>query len=249
MGTLPALSLALLGTAIATTGVFLFVSRYRRGRSVGGWRLLRQGLIGGALLAGGLGLIVSASLRWPTAETPFDPNRVLAQAPPAAIPTPDADTRLRALARRHLVILAWGTPSDVDRASEEEEAAYSASLTALAGDLLGTDEPTLAITSNPLQRTAAEQLIEHANRYAAWCEGRNQALVLTIVVGARRVADTEGFAPWREPVLELYDCASGHGLGSSDRVEERRGDHIPYEQALRAQLQGLLERYAKTLGS
>lgn len=244
MGILLVLAAALLGTAIATTGLFLFISRYRHGRSVGGARVLHHGLLGGGLFAAGLALMVAAWLQWPVPGEAFDPNGLLADAPPAAIAQPPAPAVTESLAGRRLVILAWGTPSDVDRATAEEETAYAERIAALAQQVLSQQQPSLAVEALAQSRVAARQLLTGAPSRLAWCEGRGDALVLAVAVEARRIdAAEDGYAPWREPVLELYDCRTQRSVRGVGRVDERLGDPFPYGQALAERLQELLQRY------
>lgn len=249
MGIFWVLAAALLGTAIATTGLFLFISRYRHGRSVGGARVLHHGLLGGGLFAAGLALMVAAWLQWPVPGETFDPNRLLADAPPAAIVQPPAAAVADSLAGRRLVILAWGTPSDVDRATAEEETAYAERIAALAQQILSQQQPSLAVEARAQSRVAAQQLLTGAPSRLAWCEGRGDALVLAVAVEARRIDAEEGYAPWREPVLELYDCTAQRGVRDTARVDERLGDPFPYGQALGERLQELLQRYRQGAGA
>jgi hypothetical protein len=243
MGMLLILAAALLGTAIATTGLFLFISRYRHGRSVAGTRVLHHGLLGGVLFAVGLALLATAWVQWPGAESGFDPNRLLAEAPPAAIPEPVPPAAVDPLAGRQLVVLVWGTPSDVDRASPAEETAFAERIANLARQLLSQQQPSLGVETLAQSRVAARQLINGAPSRLAWCQGRGEALVLALAVEARRIDAENGYAPWREPVLELYDCRAQRGVREIGRVDERLGDPFPYAQALTERLQQLLQHY------
>ncbi len=230
------LGAALLGTAVATTGLLLFFSRYTHGRSRGSARLLRHGLLGSALFAAGIALILVAWQRWPLSATAVTGESVSAT---ASSPAP-ASTLWR---DRKLVIVVWGTPSDNDQATPAEEAEFGARLAAFAQDILVTRTPSLSVTTAQLSRAEADQLLRRATERLSWCAGRSDTLILAIGVGARHLDASDSFAPWREPVLELYDCSTSHSLWETVQVEERRGDHFPYQQALGERLNALLARF------
>jgi len=241
MNNLLALAAALIGTAIVTTGVLILISRFRRGRNIGGASRLTHVALGLGIIALGVGLMIVAWQKWPAFQALVNSQRqTIADTPSIAAPQawPKFD-----LPDRKIVFLAWGTPSDVDKAMPDEEQNYTKRLAELAKILLARPKQPSQLEIQPLSRVDFNALTENDLKSTNWCGLYDQALLIAVGMGAKRIEGTDGFAPWREPVYELLDCRDGYGLREVRRVDEQLGDRFPYEQALRADLTELVKRY------
>ena len=123
-----ALVMSLLGAGLATLGVFLFISQLRMQR-------LAQRRFGGELVS--LGLLVGGGTLLLSSITSnenslggaarFDPNLLLEKSPTAAgkAQTAPATTRQRQFPFESVLVLGWGTPSDLDSATPAAVAGIS----------------------------------------------------------------------------------------------------------------------------
>ncbi len=244
--TLLSLGAALLGAAVLTTGVFLLISGQRRGRQVTGSLSLNHALLGGGFVAGGIAITIAAAHLWPASDAEgFDPNAILQAAPPAATrPVPTTATANRFVGR-HWVLLAWGTPNDLDKGSTAEEESFSADLADMGRRTLSAHAAdTGDIETHILSREQIEALATGRQSLAAYCSQTPDAVIVTVEV-AGSVLETEGggYVPWREPRYRLLDCRTEQATSLVGRVVERRGDGFPYEQALREDFDTTLQRW------
>ena len=246
MNNLLALAAALIGTGIITTGVLILVSRFRRGRNIGGTSQLTHGALGLAIIALGIGLMTIAWQKWPAFHALVDSQRQTINDTPS-ITAPQA-WPIPNLPDRTMVFLAWGTPSDVDKAMPNEVQEYTKHLEELASNLLARPKQSSPLKVQPLSRDDFNELTKSNLKHANWCGLYDQALLIAVGMGAKPIEGTDGFAPWREPVFELLDCRNGHGVREVRRVDEQRGDRFPYEQALRAVLVEIVKRYLSEAG-
>jgi hypothetical protein len=225
---------ALIGTAVTTTGMFLFISAQRRGQQVRGTRASRHTYLATGLISAGAAITMVAWYLWPkTADPNFDPNELLRSAPPAAIPATRDNANNRSLAGRQWVLLIWGTPNDVGQAAPEDEMAFNRKLAELFTQHLTQNSLSPnKIETRILSREESNVLAESPKAVEAACTDHTHALILTLRLTGHQLSASSNYTPWREPQYRLIDCRRLSVRSHIGRVIERRGDTFPYQQAL-----------------
>lgn len=242
------LTASLIGVVLAVFGIFLFFSN----RWIGNRRLSLELSAVSLFVGGGAILLSSVTLQNTPQEknssTPFDPERMLEEQPTAAgnsspgavIARPSAHDQLH---HRTIAVLAWGTPSDMDNATEAEISAYAGKLQQMGHDLVMTYARESAITSPPMTRQEFHSLENSAQALAGWCQRLDSELILALGVGTQRLSHGD-YALWREPLYQLLECRTGRVLRRSGRVMERPGDRFPYHLAIHNDVTLLLQEWA-----
>lgn len=236
---------ALIGVGLATVGVFLFFSnRFTGHRRLGG-ELLSVALLlgGGAILLSALALNFDGGKFVPE----FDPNALLEQQPPAAgrpsgglADTPTASKAL--LPYKNIVVLSWGTPSDMDAADNEHVEAYSLRLADMASALLEDYSRDAQVRSYSLTRQDFDVLKKSPLASTGWCKRYQADLLVAIGMGTVQ-ANNGDYALWREPVYEALDCRTEQASRRIGKINERAGDSFPYQLAARTDLANLLDEF------
>lgn len=236
---------ALIGTAVTTTGMFLFISAQRHGQQVPGTRGSRHKYLATGLISAGAAISMVAWYLWPKTSHPdFDPNEMLRSAPPAAIPAPRDNANSRSLAERQWVLLVWGTPNDVGQAAPEDEMAFNGRLAELfTQNLTQNSRSPKKIETHILSREESNVLTESPRAVEATCKDHPDALILTLRLAGSQLSASSSYTPWREPKYRLVDCRRLSVRSHIGRVIERRGDTFPYQQALRDDFRRALQGF------
>ncbi len=239
---------ALIGVALATLGVFIFIGNRYRGRA-GHNGMGSEVLSISLLLGGGAILFPSLGLDPFTNGQPDTNDRdALAEgtAPAAAMSRSQSDSQTPATNASPYVsaqILSWGTPSDTDEADEQSIFAYSEKLQQLAAGLLKKHGLASNIRAHTLNRDEYQELQSLPPALANWCgKGADQQLLLVIGMEAK-ILDNREYALWREPVYTLLDCSTEQMTRRIGKVNEKRGDLFPYQLAVRADIASLLDDF------
>lgn len=235
-----ALTTTLLGVAlIATGGMLLFSNRWGKyAYSPGPARSLTAALV---IVAGGALLLPA----WNDSNELLnaDPNKWLEQNPPSAGGSPI--TPSFNLPYKRIVVLGWGTPSDADTADSQAVEQFSQGLTKMAGLIVQAHAPKAATQVIPLTRAEYLQLRDAPLSLLGWCEQYQADFLVAIGLGSTLTNGGADYALWREPVYELLDCQTDQAARRIGRVNERRGDHFPYQIAVQQDLNQMLSRFGQ----
>lgn len=231
------LGLALIGTAAAIH--FRPRRHHRRIRHrvrVGPRRLrFRLRWLPVPLAATGLIVIILGWLN--PGEPDPDPAAAASAAPPPEVYAPPAGGGSAGL------LLVRGTPSDDDSASEDEIRDYSQRLGSLLAGSLSRPPLALQVVAEPIDAEQWVAIRDDHNNARQWCRADDTAaFVAVIAVGAVRLDNGAGFAPWREPDYVILSCADDREVALHGRANERLGDRIPYEQSVADELRGAIAR-------
>lgn len=227
-------SAALIGTAVTTTGMFLFINAHRQERKLRRGFASRHGFVASGLISAGAAIVMVAWYLWPKSPDPaFDPNALLRDAPPAAIPASPPDSNGHALAGREWVLLIWGIPNDNALYTPEAELAFNRKLAGLISQSLAKNSRSpKKIQTRLLSREESNIVAQIPAALENWCKDHPAALVLTLRLAGYLIDDSVGQA-WLEPHYRLVDCQRLSVRSHIGRVKERPGDSFPYQQALR----------------
>lgn len=244
-GNLTALAVILLGAGCITTGLLLYMSnrdfRHLKKRpSKLETRLLAVTML---LLGSGLALI-GWSISPRGEREPTDINTLLEQSPTAAGPkTPP----IPHLDDRSMLLLIWGTPSDDDTASDQQEMAYAYAIGSNLARLLRSENPDLRVETILVSKDEQEQAGLSPSVTLEWCKKGDWGLIA--VIGLESPAANEaGYVPWREPRYVFRDCETADLVQLKGRVTERPGDDFPYQQGLEREFLQALGRFRQAAG-
>jgi hypothetical protein len=229
---------AAIGVGLAAFGILLLLKNRQSG-----YRGLQRELFAITLLVGGAAVLLTAftlALLDKQSELAFSPDAWLEAYPTAAGDRPAATEPAR-LPQRRILVLAWGTPSDMGSASPDETAAYTRQLGKLAAGLLRDFAPQASISAHSLTREEFGVLSKSSISQTDWCERFDAELLLAVGLGTTRTENGD-YALWREPVYEALDCKSAKGERITGRIKERAGDRFPYELAASDDLRKLLAK-------
>lgn len=233
---------ALIGVSLATTGLILFFNNRILNN-----RLIHRELFAATLLVSGGGILLTAYI---LTEQPkdttlaFDPNRTLEENPPAAGSVPvSANTPL--LDYNKIVFFVWGTPSDSDRATEEQVSEYLSQVVDTAASVVQQYAPQASVKGQLMTATDFRALRESPMALTDWCERFDAELLVAIAIDTIKMPNGD-YALWREPLYEALDCHSAQTERLVTRVSEKRADQFPYQLALREDLTTLFNRMVRS---
>lgn len=244
-GNLTALAVILLGAGCATTGLLLYLSNRGLGRLHRSSHRLETRLLPTAMLLLGTGL---AMMGWliipPSADLPPDINVLLSQTPTASGSLPASAAKLQA---GSVLLLVWGTPSDMDKADEQAEQAYSYAIGKALSTRLRAANPGLRVENLLMTQQEQEKVLLSPQSTDVWC-AQQQWEILALVDMSATHSSERGYAPWREPNYIFRDCSAERYRHIQGRVTERPGDNFPYEQSLEREFIQALARFSKRKG-